>query len=435
MTNSSSLSRARLACAATALCTVVLFGYALLAGLGTGVLFGAAAALACSSLACLSLARTAASLRQSAQICRAVDQGDFEARIVGIREHGDLGEMMWAINGLIDRTDAYIRETAASMGYVSRNLYYRGIVETGMVGAFLGGAKTINAATEAISSRVTEFKGVTQRFESTVYGVVETVVDAVTELEATAATMENTAHTTEGRATAVSKAAEDACQNMQTVSGASEELTSSIAEIGGQAARSSDISGNAVDGMGRMHDRMERLQQACDRIGEAVGLIAEIASQTNLLALNATIEAARAGEAGKGFAVVALEVKQLATEAARATEEIGAQIGSIQEATRNATDGFGAIGGTIRELNQSASAIAAAVEQQSAATQAIANSVAQATAGTQDVTGNIAQVSVAATETGHAAEGVLQASGQLSGQAERLRSEVDGFLAEIHKVA
>ena len=434
MTNSSSLSKAWLAAGAVCAFSAVLAGYGLLVGADIVLALLAGGALLSSLAALHFVAAARRSLRRCLNVCTAVADGDFEARIVGIRERGELGDMMWAINGLIDRADAYIRETSASMDYVSRNRYFRRIVETGMVGAFLGGAKTINAATDAISTKVTDFNGVADTFESTIYGVVENVVSAATELHATATSMETTAKATQVQATSVSAAAEETAMSVQTVAGASEELSTSISEIGQQAGRSSEISSGAVDAMAQMHQHMDRLQQAADRIGQAIGLITEIASQTNLLALNATIESARAGEAGKGFAVVAHEVKQLATQTAKATEEISNQVTAIQEATTEAADKFQGIADTIQKGSETASSISAAVEQQSAATQEIANSVTQASAGTRDVTGSIEKVSAAATETGHAADEVLEASGQLSSQAERLRGEVDGFLVEIRKV-
>ncbi|SNR90673.1 methyl-accepting chemotaxis sensory transducer [Tistlia consotensis] len=435
MTSSSSLSRARLACALSCFCILGLLGdtllsgtadtaVALLAGLG---LLGTLVALGFLSLAGRSITRVLT-------VCSAVAQGDFEARIIGVRERGELGELVATINDLIDRADAYVRETSASMNYVSRNLYFRRIVETGMIGAFLAGSKTINAATDAIATRVAGFKGVAREFESTISGVVDSVASAATELDSTAGSMATTAKGTQGQATTLAAAAEVAATNVEAVAGAAEELSSSIAEIGGQASRSSEVTRGAVGEMAETRERIDHLQKAADRVGEVVGLISEIAEQTNLLALNATIEAARAGESGKGFAVVAHEVKQLATQTSKATEEISSQVVTIQGATRAAVESFNSIAGTIQAVSQTSAAIAAAVEQQTAATQEIASSVAQASAGMQQVTGSTEKVSTAAAETNLASDEVRQASHQLSTQSERLRSEVDGFLEQIRKV-
>ena len=178
-------------------------------------------------------------------------------------------------------------------------------------------------------------------------------------------------------------------------------------------------------------DRINALSQAASRIGEVVGLITSIADQTNLLALNATIEAARAGEAGRGFAVVAQEVKQLASQTAKATNEIGSQIAGMQTATQDSVVAIKEIGGTIAHISEIASAIAAAVEQQGAATQEIARNVQQAAQGTGHVSGNITGVNEAASQTGMAAHQVHAASETLGKQAETLRSDVDKFLASI----
>ena len=160
-------------------------------------------------------------------------------------------------------------------------------------------------------------------------------------------------------------------------------------------------------------------------------MITDIAEQTNLLALNATIEAARAGDAGKGFAVVASEVKNLATQTANATDEIGNQIGGIQVATQKAVDAIQDIGKTIGDVNEIATSIASAVEEQSAATQEIARNVQQAAKGTDEVTTNISGVTKAAGETGQAASEILEASSGLSQQAEALRNDVRKYLAEV----
>ncbi|MEO5375666.1 MAG: globin-coupled sensor protein [Alphaproteobacteria bacterium] len=270
-------------------------------------------------------------------------------------------------------------------------------------------------------------------FETNVHGMVQVVSSAATELQATSQSMANTAEQTSRQSTVVAAAAEEAAGNVQTVAAAAEELSASISEISRQVSESSRISSDAVREAERTNALVNGLAEAASKIGQVVKLINDIASQTNLLALNATIEAARAGDAGKGFAVVANEVKSLANQTAKATDEISAQIGSVQTATKDAVTAIKGIGGTIGKINEIASTIAAAVEEQGSATKEIARSVQQASHGTSQVTTNIASVTQAAGETGHAANEVLQAAGELSQQSSKLSSAVDGFLRDIRK--
>ncbi|WP_142848504.1 globin-coupled sensor protein [Telmatospirillum sp. J64-1] len=269
------------------------------------------------------------------------------------------------------------------------------------------------------------------KFEKEVQGLVEIVASAATELQSTARAMAATADQTAEQANHVADAADRASSNVQTVASAAEELTASISEISRQVAQSTAITGTAVTEARRTNELVEGLAEATGRIGEVVQLISDIASQTNLLALNATIEAARAGDAGKGFAVVANEVKSLANQTARATEEISTQIGTVQSRTRDAVGAIRGIGDTIASINQIASAIAAAVEQQGAATQEIARNVQEAASGTSEVSSSIGLVTQAAGETGQAAGEVLVAAGELSRQSERLNDQVNGFLRDI----
>ena len=268
-------------------------------------------------------------------------------------------------------------------------------------------------------------------FEAKISGVVGTVSAAASELNSSANSMLSIADEATSKSTAMASASDLASTNVQTVASAAEELSSSISEISRQVTQSSQVALGAVQQAEQTHKSVRELVQASNKIGEVVSLITDIAEQTNLLALNATIEAARAGEAGKGFAVVASEVKNLATQTAKATDEIGAQIGGIQSATQESADAIDAIATVIREIEQIATAIAVAVEEQSAATSEIARNVEQAAAGTQEVSSNIASVSNAASETGKASNEIVKASQALSQQSEMLESEVATFLTQI----
>ncbi|QEX25201.1 methyl-accepting chemotaxis protein [Hypericibacter adhaerens] len=268
-------------------------------------------------------------------------------------------------------------------------------------------------------------------FEASVKGVVNSVSSAATELQSSAQTMTATAEETSRQSTAVAAASEQASTNVQTVASASEELSASIREISQQMTTSSQIAQNAVEHVEKTNTTVKGLADAAEKIGQVVSLISDIAGQTNLLALNATIEAARAGEAGKGFAVVASEVKSLATQTAKATEEISAQISAIQNATSESVSAMGSIAEIIQRINSVTTTVASAVEEQGAATQEISRNVQQASQGTAEVSSNIGGVTRAAGETGSAATQVLGAAEELGKQSVELQSQVDKFIATI----
>jgi methyl-accepting chemotaxis protein len=284
---------------------------------------------------------------------------------------------------------------------------------------------------EAKIERGRRVDSITRDFEQMIGEIVSTVSSASTQLEASAGTLTATAERSQELATTVAAASEEASTNVQSVASASEELSSSVNEISRQVQESARMANDAVGQARGTTERVSELSKAASRIGDVVELINTIAGQTNLLALNATIEAARAGEAGRGFAVVASEVKALAEQTAKATGEIGQQIGSIQAATQDSVNAIKEISGTIERLSEISSAIAAAVEEQGAATQEISRNVQQAAQGTQQVSSNITDVQRGATETGSASSQVLSAAQTLSADSGRLKSEVSKFLTDV----
>jgi methyl-accepting chemotaxis protein len=268
-------------------------------------------------------------------------------------------------------------------------------------------------------------------FQDAVGSIVDKVSSEATELEAAASTLTRTAEATLELSGVVSGASGEASSNIQSVAAATGEMTSSVEEIGRQVVHSRKIAQSAVEHARTTDARITALSQAAGRIGEVVQLITGIAEQTNLLALNATIEAARAGEAGRGFAIVAQEVKALAAQTAKATDEIGKQILGMQSATQESVDAIKEIGAVILQISDVSGVIAAAVEEQGAATREIARNVQMASDGAGRVGSAIADVHQGAADTGSASGQVLSSAQSLSNQASQLKLEVESFLASI----
>ena len=287
------------------------------------------------------------------------------------------------------------------------------------------------AEQEAKQRQAAMIDQLTREFNEGATSALAAVSTAASRMKGSAEKMSHVAAQAKEQTGAVASASEQAAANVQTVAAATEELSSSITEISRQVGESTRIAAQAVEQVAKSEVTVTELASAANRIGEVVGLINTIAAQTNLLALNATIEAARAGEAGKGFAVVASEVKSLATQTARATEGITAQVTAIQGSTQEAVDTIKGIGQIIDKMSEIATTVAAAVEEQGAATAEIARNIQQAASGTQNVSNNIVGVSNAANQTGETASDVLQSSDGLAAELEALSNEVGRFLARI----
>ncbi len=372
----------------------------------TAILFGGVVMVVVAVGAGILLSRSIAGpVRLMTSVMGRLADGDNSVVVAGIRRRDEIGAMAKAVN--VFKTNAI------------ENARLRENQEAQKVQYAEEQKRALNKIADA--------------FEAKIIGVVKSVSTSSNGLQTTAQSMSAAASQSMSQATTVAAAAEQTSANVQTVATATEELTSSIAEIAHQVSNAATISIDASEKASRTNDLVQGLATSADRIGEVVKLISAIAAQTNLLALNATIEAARAGDAGKGFAVVAGEVKNLANQTGRATEEISQQISSVQEETRSTVIAIGEISDIVQQIRSISADIASAMEEQGAATREIARSVQHAAQGTQQVSGNIVGVSESAASTESSAQDVLTSSGQLAKDSEHLQREVTDFLVSVRR--
>jgi methyl-accepting chemotaxis protein len=345
--------------------------------------------------------------RPMTTMCKAMRElanGRFDVVLPGLGRRDELGEMAGAVEEFKLQAIAKAKRDAAAQD-------------------------AQNQASRA--ARRAELIRFADDFEAAVGAIVSNVSASAVQLESAAGTLTRTADTTQSLSRQVAGASEEASSNIQSVAAATEQLSASVNEIGRRVRESNRIAEAAVLQAQQTDGRIGKLSRAAQEIGDVVKLITAIAEQTNLLALNATIEAARAGEAGRGFAVVASEVKSLASQTAKATDEISSHIMGMQGATQESVAAIKEIGGTIAHISNIASTIASAVEQQSSATQEIARNVQNVAQGTHEAAANIVQVNRGATETGSASEDVLNSARTLATESTRLRDELDRFMGNI----
>lgn len=393
--------------------------------------FGLLACLGCA----VYLFRTRRAVAQCSALLAAGAKGDFEARLATITETGELAMLQHQANDLIDRIDAFVRESAAAMSAVRDHKYYRRILPGGLEGALCRGAGIMNEAMGAVEGRIQALEQQTETFEAAVGTVVSKLGASARNMKDVASTVDSSARTTSAQALCVATAAEQATTSVSDVAHSSARLSSSGHRIAERVHHSADITREARDNLGVMDQHVHALDHASVQIGRVIALIETIAQQTNLLALNASIEAARAGDAGKGFAVVAGEVKALATQTASATQEIAAHVSQVREATGHAVHSISAIGRIVAEVDDMNNEIVAEIQHQASDIEDIVRSIDQAAVGTRDVASNILGVSRASDTTLMVAAHSLEVSELLSAQSEMLSGEVEQFLARIRREA
>ncbi len=385
------------------------------------------------------LRRTEKELQRITEVCNQIVKGNFESRLVHISEKGNIEDLQWSVNAMIDHVDAFIRESTAIMEYAGRNQYFRRILRGGMHGSFLTGANIMNSVMGGIEVKMNGFKDVANDFDASLKVVVEDVNATVSILSDSAESMDNTVSITKDDASKAVILSTSTSEGMQSILSASEQMSGAVAEISQQITRTSDIAGDAVISIGESSKIVEELSENAEKISEVVLLIEKIAEQTNLLALNATIEAARAGDAGKGFAVVASEVKTLANQTALATNEIGEQVSDIQKATQEAVKAFSSLGKIVGEINEAATLVAAAVEEQSAASNEIAHNAKNASDNTISVTDNISNIDQSMSNVDESAKKVMSVTKDFSEQTTKkinnLLEKMGEFINELEKVS
>ncbi|MCA1908355.1 MAG: methyl-accepting chemotaxis protein [Magnetospirillum sp.] len=371
--------------------------------------------------------KTAALLQDAGAVMSRAARGDLNARIIRIERRDEIGQLLVAVNRVLDLTETFAKEIGAAMAAAQRKEYYRYIPEEGLRGDFLRFVRSMNSILAAMESRDAK----TMEFETTVKGMVEDVAKSTKGISDTANMMAHRSEATGGRSLEVGEAAQATTQRAEIVSEATRQLVASINEIAAQATQSSAVARQATEQITATSSRMDELAQAISQIGQVVGLINTIAGQTNLLALNATIEAARAGEAGRGFAVVANEVKNLANQTATATGTITGQVEAVQSAAREAIDAISDIVHTIESIEGISAAIAGAVQEQEASTQEISRNIEGVVQEAEHVSSSVSQLSQSSAQSCAGTVRVIWSARKLAGVVTSMHDKVTDYIKSV----
>ncbi|CAA7613653.1 methyl-accepting chemotaxis protein [Magnetospirillum sp. UT-4] len=364
-------------------------------GLAAGDILTAVLAVAVTAMALVAALfnrKGAANVLRVTQALETTAGGDLDSRLIHVADGGEVQRLMRSFNAAVDKVEAFMREVRGALDAASHSRFKRTIRPEGMTGDYRGYVDAINVACARMEEGEKSVGAMIERIDQQVADTIQSVSNLTADLVDSAGTMSGVTTSVSSDTKAASISASDAYVSAQTVAAAAEELHASIAEISSQVGRSSGAAQDAASRMGQTREVVDRLGAAADEIGRVVELIGTIAAQTNLLALNATIEAARAGDAGKGFAVVANEVKNLANQTAKATEEITVRVGTIQKVTRDTVSIIDQVSGSIQGMEQVAAGISAAVEEQTAATSEIARTVAVTAGQAEEVKARMGSV-------------------------------------------
>ncbi|MDQ6964004.1 MAG: methyl-accepting chemotaxis protein [Mariprofundales bacterium] len=365
---------------------------------------------------------------------RSWEGSSMEARITNIRTSGQTGELSWALNDFGDRVEAFMRDLTASLTAMAANDGTRRMDLRGLSPELRRSADLVNGALENMvraRESADSDRSLTQGFEQDVRAQVDKLSSAGAQMRSQVDAVAGLAESSSEQAVGASDRASQASHNVETVAAAAEELSASISEVSRQVSEASAVVVEAKEKGSGAVGQVESLGRASRNISGMVDVITDIAAQTNLLALNASIEAARAGEAGRGFAVVAGEVKDLAEQTSKATDEISGLISSIQKESDQAVDAIKEISAIIDDFHATFEQINLATDEQNAAASEISNSVQAASDSVHAVLENIESVASASTETGNASTEMLAAAGEVVGATEELNHEVDNFLRSL----